>query len=224
MVFEAGPGGVAQTKKLSERSHGHARLGSVLVVDHAGTLGVCGKDKRQRAFRVDTGVVSDPDAADRDAVHPLLTAHFAVFRRAQTERDLEDQIDFVPPILERYGLVPSQARLVPMSSGKRVWVTPGMRGAALSEESVAARGRGSWFGSAESVASRGLWGLSEDLEGRRSLCGLVADGNPVVGLDLRDGGRLTVPVVEGVVIATEIERINAIEFLDAAGDAQRQLC
>jgi len=33
-----------------------------------------------------------------------------------------------------------------------------------------------------------------------------------------------VPVVEGVVIVGEIERINAIEFLDAVGEAQRQLC
>jgi hypothetical protein len=67
-------------------------------------------------------------------------------------------------------------------------------------------------------------GLSEDLEGRRRFCGLVPDGNAVVGLHLRDGRRLTVPVVEGVVIVREIERITAIEFLDAAGSAQRQPC
>jgi hypothetical protein len=48
--------------------------------------------------------VSDANEADRDAVHPLLIAHFAVFSRAQTERDLEDQVDFVPSIIERYGL------------------------------------------------------------------------------------------------------------------------
>jgi hypothetical protein len=66
--------------------------------------------------------------------------------------------------------------------------------------------------------------LNEDLGGRRSLYGLVPDGNPVVGLNLRDGGPLTVPVVEGVVIIRDIERINTIEFLDATGDTQRQLC
>jgi hypothetical protein len=43
--------------------------------------------------------VSDADAADREPVHPLLTAHFAVLRRPQTERDLEAQAEFVPPIV-----------------------------------------------------------------------------------------------------------------------------
>ena len=99
-----------------------------------------------------------------------------------------------------------------------------MRGAGLSRMSVRTRSRGSCFGPVESVASRGLWGLNEDLEGRRSLYGLVPDGNPVVGLDLRDGGHLTAPVVEGVVIIRDIERINTIEFLDATGGTQRQLC
>jgi hypothetical protein len=173
-------------------------------------------------LRADTRIVSDADAADRDVVHPLLTANFEIFRRAQTERELEDQIDFVPPIIQRYGPVSSQARVTLAASGETVWVTPGTRGAGLSRMSV--RGRGSCFAPVESVASRGLWGLNEDLGGRRSLYGLVPDGNPVVGLNLRDGGHLTVPVVEGVVIIRDIERINTIEFLDATGDTQRQLC
>ena len=85
-----------------------------------------------------------------------------------------------------------------------------------------ARGRASWFAEAESICSRGLWGVLESLDGRRAVCGLVPDGNSCVRLQLRAGGTHSLPTVEGGVVVDEIELISAIGFADAFG-AQQQL-
>jgi len=78
-----------------------------------------------------------------------------------------------------------------------------------------ARGRASWFAEAESICSRGLWGVLESLDGRRAVCGLVPDGNSCVRLQLRAGGTHSLPTVEGGVVVDEIELISAIGFADA---------
>jgi len=135
---------------------------------------------------------------ERGGVHPLLTGHFSVFRRAQNERDVEDPPRLVPPVIERYGLLPEQVRFVSWSSTARVWVTPGSHGLALSQENVPAHGRGTHFASAESACSRGAWGMAEDLEGRRWLVGLVPDSNEVVEWEWRGDASKTVHTVEGV--------------------------
>lgn len=145
-----------------------------------------------------------------------------MFRRAQNEGDVEDPPRLVPPVIERYGLLPEQVRCVPASSTARVWLTPGSVGLALSQENVPAHGRGTHFASAESACSRGAWGLAEDLEGRRWLVGLVPDSNQVVELELRDGASKTVRTVEGVVVVRELDGIRAVRFRDAVGDCQRQ--
>jgi hypothetical protein len=152
------------------------------------------------------------------SVHPLLTAHFSVFRRAQNEGDVEDPPRLVPPVIKRYGLLPEQVRFVSWSSTASVWLTPGSHGLALSQENVPARGRGTHFASAESACSRGAWGMAEDLEGRRWLVGVVPDSNQVVELELRDGASKTVRTVEGVVVIRELDRILAVRFRDAVGD------
>jgi hypothetical protein len=160
--------------------------------------------------------------AKHGAVHPLLTGHFSVFRRAQSESEVEDPPRLVPPIIERYGLLPEQVRFVPASSTARVWITPGSRGLALSQENVPAHGRGMHCASVEAACSRGVWGLAEDLESDRWLVGLVPDSNRVVELELRDGASKTVHTVEGVVVIRELDRILSIRFRDAVGDLQRQ--
>jgi len=166
----------------------------------------------------------DGSDKEQDAIHHLLTAHFSVFRRLQDDEDVADQMPLPPPVLQRYGLVPSQVRMVELAGAARVWLTPCCRGAALSRENIPAHGRGSSFGSVEAVCSRGLWGLTEDLQGRRWLTGLVPDGNPVVCLELHDGEEHVVPTVQGVVVVKELERVQAIAFQDAAGSSQRQTC
>src|ERR1700722_17440821 len=50
------------------------------------------------------------DDSDAEALHPkvvntLLVHRFSVLRRAQTQRDREDQPGLVPPVVERYGLL-----------------------------------------------------------------------------------------------------------------------
>ncbi len=159
---------------------------------------------------------------EHGAVHPLLTAHFLVFRRAQTASDIEDPPRLVPPTIERFGLLPEQVRFVPVSSGARVWVTPGSRGLALSKEKVPARGRGTHFASVDAAVCHGVWGLTEDLEGHRWLAGLVPDSNEVVELEFRDGANRTVRAVEGVVVIEELDRLLAVQFRSAVGDLQRQ--
>jgi hypothetical protein len=68
------------------------------------------------------------------------------------------------------------------------------------------------------------WGLTEDLQGRRWLVGLVPDSNQVVELELelRDGATKTVGTVEGVVVIRELDRLLAVRFRDAVGGLQRQ--
>ena len=159
---------------------------------------------------------------EHGAVHPLLTAHFSVFRRAQNESDVEDSPRLVPLVIERQGLLPEQVRFVPASSTARVWITPGSRGLALSQENVPAYGRRLHCASAEAACSHGVWGPAEDLEGDRWLVGLVPDSNRVVQLELRDGVSKTVRTVEGVVVIRELDRIVSIRFQNAVGDLQRQ--
>jgi hypothetical protein len=59
--------------------------------------------------------------------------------------------------------------------------------------------------------------LTEDVQGRRWLTGLVPDGNPVVRLELHDDQEQVVPTVQGVVVVKELECVRAIAFLDVAG-------
>lgn len=154
------------------------------------------------------------------AIHPELVAHFAVFRRSQSDRDLADDVTPGPPATERFGLLPSQVRLVSVSSWHKAWVTPGTRGAALSRRSEDRDGgysTGTWSGPAESVASRGLSGWSESLEVRQTFYGLVPDGNQDVTLNLLDGEILIVPVVENVFVVSPPGRVRSVEFLNAAG-------
>jgi hypothetical protein len=113
--------------------------------------------------------------------------------------------------------------MIPMSSTTRLWITPGSKGAALSMERIPTHGRGSWFAAVESC-SRGIWDLTESLDRRRALCGLVPDGNARVRLQLRAGGTQSLPTVEGAVLVTEIERISAVGFLDAFGSQQEIPC
>jgi hypothetical protein len=62
--------------------------------------------------------VADSDA---EALHPkvvdrLLVDRFLILRRAQTQRDREDQPGFVPSLVEQYGLLLDQVRMIPLSS------------------------------------------------------------------------------------------------------------
>jgi hypothetical protein len=133
-----------------------------------------------------------------------------------------DQVSFPPPVLERYGLLPSHVRMVELAGLARVWLTPGSRGAALSRERIPAHGRGSSFGEVEAVCAHGRWGLTEDLQGRRWLTGLVPDGNAVVRLELNDDEEQVVSTVQGVVLVKDLERVRAVAFMDVSGGSQRQ--
>jgi hypothetical protein len=155
---------------------------------------------------------------------PRLVDGYAVLRRPQTERDRQDRHEFVPRVVKRYGLVRAEVRMIPLSSAATLWIIPGSEGAALSMQRTPERGRGSWFALTESICSGGLWGLMENPEGRRSLCGLVPDGNPCVQLELRAGGIRSLTTVEGGVLIDEIEPVSAIGFLDASGSPQQVSC
>lgn len=74
------------------------------------------------------------------------------------------------------------------------------------------------LGPLRSVASRGLFGWSESLDGRQTFYGLVPDGNAFVTLNPLDGNRVTVPVVDNVYIVSPPGRVRTGEFLDAAGN------
>jgi hypothetical protein len=167
---------------------------------------------------------SDADRTSPGVVDPRLLDRFSILRRAQTQRDRQDQHEFVPRVVDRYGLVPAEGRVISLSTAATLWITPGSTGAALSMQRTPARGRGSWFGLTESICSGGLWGLMESLEGRRSLCGLVPDGNTCVRLQLRAGGTRSLPTVEGGVVIDEIELIRAVDFFDAFGSLQQLPC
>jgi len=58
----------------------------------------------------------DPEPVDPRAVDPLLVDRFSVLRRPQTQRDREHQPGFVPPLVERYGLLPAEVRIIPLSA------------------------------------------------------------------------------------------------------------
>ena len=170
--------------------------------------------------------MDDSDAEDIDprGVDPLLVDHLSVLRRAQTQRDREDQPGFVPPVVEQYGLLLAEVRMIPLSRTATLWITPGSRGAALSIQRTPAHGRASWFARPESICSRGLWGVLESPDRWRALCGLVPDGNSSVRLQLRAGGTRSLPTVEGGVVVDEIEPISAIGFVDAFGSQQQLPC
>ena len=68
------------------------------------------------------------------------------------------------------------------------------------------------------VASRGLFGWSESLEGQQTLYGLVPDVNSEVILDLLDGSTLIVPVVENVFIVSLPGVVRSLAFPTARGD------
>jgi len=97
-------------------------------------------------------------------VHAALTAHFALLRRPRRDSDAIDT-EFVPPVIERYGLIPEQARMVLLPGDAKVWITPGSKGAALTRQAIPAHGRGSHFSRVDRICLHGLWDLSEDLDG-----------------------------------------------------------
>ena len=167
---------------------------------------------------------SDAEAIDLGVVNPLLVDGFSVLRRAKTQRDREDQPGFVPPVVERFGLLLAEVRMIPVSSTATLWITPGSKGAALSMQRTPANGRASWFAQAEAICSRGLWGVLESPDGRRALCGLVPDGSSSVRLQLHAGGTRWLPTVDGAVVVDEIEPIRAIGFVDALGYQQQLPC
>jgi hypothetical protein len=167
---------------------------------------------------------SGGEAIDPQVVDPRLVECFSALRRPQTQRDLEHQPEFVSPVAERYGLLPVEVRKIPLSSTATLWITPGSKGAALSMQRKPVRGRASWFAEAESICSRGLWGLLESPDGRRSLCGIVPDGNSHVRLQLRAGEARSLPTKEGAVVVDDIEPIRVIGFVDAYGSQQQHPC
>jgi hypothetical protein len=156
-------------------------------------------------------------------VHAALTAHFALLRRPRRDSDATDK-EFVPPLIERYGLIPQQARVVLLPGHAKVWITPGSKGAALTREAISAHGRGSHFGSVDRICAHGLWGLTENLDGGRSLTGLVPDGNDRVSVVRADGSDETITPVDGIVFLTRIDDVKELVFLDAYESQQRQGC
>ena len=76
-------------------------------------------------------------------------------------------------------------------------------------------------GPVESVASRGLCARSEALDGlHQTLYGLVPAGNDVVTVELVNGERVIVPVVENVYIFISAVRLDSVEFVNAAGEKE----
>jgi hypothetical protein len=170
--------------------------------------------------------MADPDAEaiDPRVVDPRLVECFPALRRPQTQRDLEHQPEFVPPVAERYGLLPAEVRMIPLSSTATLWITPGSKGAALSIQRTPARGRASWFAEAGSICSRGLWGVLESPDGQRSLCGIVPDGNSHIRVGSRAGEARSLPTKEGAAVVDDIDPIRAIGFINAYGSQQQLPC
>lgn len=169
----------------------------------------------------DDAVVDDGSPEAEPAVpHPDLLLHFGVFRRPQDAADLEDGVAPGPPATARFGLLHSQVRRVSVSGSLLAWVTPGVRGAALSKRSLdrdGAYSTATWSGRVESVGMRGLFGWSVSLEGVETYCGLVPDGNESVALTLIDGKRLTVPIIQNVFVTQPVGHVRTVEFRDGAG-------
>lgn len=152
--------------------------------------------------------------------HPDLVAHFAVFRRPQDPADLEDGVAPGLPATARFGLLHSHVKRVSVSSSLRAWVTPGVRGAALSKRSLDRDGQystASWSGPAELVGTRGLLGWSVSLEDVETYYGLVPDGNDSVALTFTDRRRLTVPIIQNVFITQPVGHVRTVEFRDSTG-------
>ena len=157
------------------------------------------------------------------AIHPALTAHFALLRRPRRDSDATDKV-FVPPAIERYGLIPQQARMVLLPGHAKIWITPGSNGAALTQEAIPAHGRGSHYSTVDRMCAHGLWGLTENLDGIRSMTGLLPDGNDHVTVVRADGDDETIMPTEGIVFLPRIDNVTELVFLDAYGAQQRQEC
>lgn len=130
----------------------------------------------------------------------------------------------MPRVIERFGLLLADVRMIPFSSAATRRITPGSEGVALSMRRTPPHGRASWFAEVEAIYSRGLWGVLESPDGRRALCGLVPDGNSSVRLQLRAGGTRRLSTVQGGVVVDDIEPISAIGFVHALGSQQQQPC